>query len=64
MFSSMRIRAAVAACLLAVSPAIVSLHADALPRATPESVGMSSRRLARIAATLRRTSTTAASPAG
>jgi CubicO group peptidase (beta-lactamase class C family) len=53
MFSSMRIRAAVAACLLAVSPAIVSLHADALPRATPESVGMSSRRLARIAATLK-----------
>jgi CubicO group peptidase (beta-lactamase class C family) len=31
----------------------VRVHADALPRATPESVGMSSQRLARIAAALK-----------
>ena len=39
--------------VLAVTARPLSLQADALPRATPESVGMSSQRLARIAAALK-----------
>jgi len=41
----------IVALLLAVS--VVGLRADGLPRATPESVGMSSQRLSRIAAALK-----------
>jgi CubicO group peptidase (beta-lactamase class C family) len=44
---------AVAVCALAIAVSTVIVHADALPRATPESVGMSSQRLARIAAALK-----------
>jgi len=41
-----------AACAVLVAAFAVRVHAVALPRATPESVGMSSQRLARIAAAL------------
>ena len=39
--------------VVAVAIALPALAADPLPRATPESVGMSSERLARIGAALR-----------
>ena len=42
-----------AACAVLVAAFTVRVHAEALPRATPESVGMSSQRLARIAAALK-----------
>jgi hypothetical protein len=44
----MRLIAAVP-CVAALVLSVVTLRADELPRATPESVGMSSQRLARIA---------------
>lgn len=50
---SVRARAAAAASALALTAGAVTVQADALPRATPESVGMSSQRLDRIARTLR-----------
>jgi CubicO group peptidase (beta-lactamase class C family) len=42
-----------APCALAIALSTALLHAEALPRATPESVGMSSSRLARIATALK-----------
>jgi len=41
-----------AACAVLLAALTARVHAEALPRATPESVGMSSQRLARIAAAL------------
>ena len=41
-----------AVCAVLLAALTVRVHAEALPRATPESVGMSSQRLARIAAAL------------
>jgi CubicO group peptidase (beta-lactamase class C family) len=43
----------IAVCALAITVSTVIVRADALPRATPESVGMSAQRLARIAAALK-----------
>jgi CubicO group peptidase (beta-lactamase class C family) len=47
------LRSVVAMCLAVLAVPAVGLRADGLPRATPESVGMSSQRLARIAAALK-----------
>jgi len=47
------LRSIVAMCLAVLAVPAVGLRADGLPRATPESVGMSSQRLARIAAALK-----------
>jgi CubicO group peptidase (beta-lactamase class C family) len=49
---ALRLTAAVVGALVIAASSIV-VHAEALPRATPESVGMSSSRLARIAAALK-----------
>jgi len=42
-----------AVCAVLMAAFGIQVHAEALPRATPESVGMSSQRLARIAAALK-----------
>ena len=42
-----------AVCAVLMAAFSIQVHAEALPRATPESVGMSSQRLARIAAALK-----------
>ena len=47
------LRSIVAMCLAVLAVPAVGLRADGPPRATPESVGMSSQRLARIAAALK-----------
>jgi len=52
-------RLTVAICVAVLGVSAVSLRADELPKATPESVGMSSQRLARIGAALKPTSTKA-----
>jgi CubicO group peptidase (beta-lactamase class C family) len=49
----MAIRFIVAMCLAALATPLVELRADGLPKATPESVGMSSQRLARIASAVK-----------
>ena len=47
------VRCVVAICVAALTAPVVSLRAEGLPKATPESVGMSSQRLARIGAALK-----------
>jgi CubicO group peptidase (beta-lactamase class C family) len=47
------VRPILAICLATLALPVVPLGADGLPRATPESVGMSSQRLSRIAAALK-----------
>jgi CubicO group peptidase (beta-lactamase class C family) len=47
------VRAVVALCVAACAMPVAGLRADDVPRATPESVGMSSQRLARIGAALK-----------
>src|SRR5690242_11980039 len=47
------VRVVVVMCLAACAWPVIGLSADGLPKATPESVGMSSQRLARIASALK-----------
>jgi CubicO group peptidase (beta-lactamase class C family) len=47
------VRVVVVMCLLACAAPVAGLRADGLPKATPESVGMTSQRLARIATALK-----------